>query len=69
MSRHLEEINTDWVMTDLRKGSYELVKYLIRLGHRRILFIVGPKEVTHSKYRIQGYKDALKKQIWILTKD
>lgn len=60
VSRNLEEIDTDWVMTDLRKGSYELVKYLIHLGHRRILFIIGPKEVTHSKYRIQGYRDGLK---------
>ena len=60
VSRNLEKIDTDWVMTDLRKGSYELVKYLVRLGHRRILFIVGPKEVTHSKYRIQGYRDGLK---------
>jgi len=60
VSRNLEEIDSDWVMTDLKKGSYKLVKYLIKLGHEKILFIIGPREVTHSKYRIQGYKNALK---------
>jgi LacI family transcriptional regulator len=47
------------VDADHRSGSYEAVKHLLRLGHRRIAHIQGPPEFHSSYKRYQGYCDAL----------
>jgi LacI family transcriptional regulator len=35
------------------------VEHLIRLGHRRIGIITGPRSMTHVQDRVQGYRQAL----------
>ena len=40
-------------------GSYEAVKHLIDLGHRKIAFLNGPVTYTNSLDRLTGYKRAL----------
>lgn len=44
---------------DERKGAYEMTKYLVKLGHRKIGFIRGGK-VFASEQRYFGYLDALR---------
>jgi LacI family transcriptional regulator len=50
----------DYVMSDLARGSYELTKYLLELGHRDIiLFASEDMRVPPSRLRINGYRKAL----------
>jgi len=53
-------IQADCIMTDLAKGSYELTKYLIKNGNKKIFFISGYKDLLLSSLRIDGYKRAYK---------
>jgi len=48
------------ISTDSEAGAVDLMQYLIGFGHRRILHIAGPVEVTDAKQRVCGYKRALK---------
>jgi LacI family transcriptional regulator len=41
------------------KGANEMTEYLIGLGHRRIAFLQGPRNMIASKDRTQGYMAAL----------
>jgi len=41
------------------KGVYELVRYLISLGHRRIMHLSGPAGLLGTERRIRGYRRAL----------
>ncbi len=48
------------IHTDNESGAYEAIKYLISLGHRRILFLSGQLTVGVSIERLRGYQRALK---------
>ena len=41
------------------KAGYEITRYLINLGHKRIFFIEGAADVYDSNERKRGYMDAL----------
>ena len=58
ITTYYKGIPGDFVMTDLEKGSYELTKYLIKNGNKKIYFISGYKELLLSSLRIKGYKKA-----------
>ena len=47
------------VVFDDEKGSYEIVKYLISKGHRRIGVIAGYADNLHTQKRSLGYQKAL----------
>ena len=49
------------VMVDLEKGTFDLVDYLIGLGHRIICFLVGDLEIIPTLTRVQGYVKAYEK--------
>lgn len=40
-------------------GAYKMVNYLIGKGHKRIAHISGPRNLSLSKKRIEGYKKSL----------
>jgi len=42
-----------------RQGAFDMTKYLIELGHRRIAYIHGPQEQRAAHDRFAGYKCAL----------
>ena len=44
-----------------RQGSYAMTQYLLKLGHTRIAYIVGPLEQKAAHDRFDGYKAALQK--------
>jgi len=43
------------------KGAMDAVEYLVGLGHTRIGFISGRKELESSNRRLLGYRDAIEK--------
>ncbi len=59
--RVASDIKTSKVMQDDYNGAFEAVEHLIKKGYRRIAHIGGPKGLTFTQKRMQGYIDALKK--------
>lgn len=58
-STHKNGGNINHVDNDNEKASYELAKYLIEIGRKRIAFIGGDEKLIVTKKRIEGYKRAL----------
>lgn len=51
----------NFVTAEHYRGAFEVVEYLIKLGHRDIAHISGPKGHQHAELRLKGYIDALNK--------
>ena len=51
-------LKSDVVTVDEEGGAYEAVTHLLRLGHRRIGMLNGPR-VSTSERRLAGYREAL----------
>jgi LacI family transcriptional regulator len=72
-ARSLAGVDSDYVGVDNVFGAQAAVEHLVKLGHRRIAFIGGAREVSSRKERITGYKNALRKHrrrvdpSWMLT--
>jgi LacI family transcriptional regulator len=47
------------VTADNFHGAYQVAKYLIDLGHRRILFLGGPRLLSTQEERLAGFRQAL----------
>ena len=47
------------VVIDDEKSAYEMVQYMVRMGHKRIGFIGGRRENIHTAQRLGGYQRAL----------
>lgn len=60
LSIHADIDDVDYIDTDGRKGTREIVNYLISLGHRKIGFIGYKFNITALNNRLLGYQDALK---------
>jgi len=59
--RVIEDIDFPKVVVDDYNGAFKAVEYLIKTGYRKIAHLAGPKFLSISKLRLQGYIDALKK--------
>jgi LacI family transcriptional regulator len=59
INRKIDDENISYVSTDVEKGAYEIVSYLIRLGHRNILVTGNPDELLIDEHKMRGYKKAL----------
>ena len=53
-----EDYPAAYVMTDLEKGTFDLVDYLIQQGHRKIRFLIGDQGTIPALTRMQGYINA-----------
>ena len=55
------ESASDYVYIDVDgvAGQRALTEHLLALGHRRIAYITPPLTLMFSKYRMQGYRDAM----------
>jgi LacI family transcriptional regulator len=60
IDRSIPGIGTDIVRGDSEQGGYDLTRHLIQLGHRHIVTITGPQEVSTSQDRVFGYERAMK---------
>jgi DNA-binding LacI/PurR family transcriptional regulator len=49
------------VSCNLENSSVELVDWLVSHGHKQIGFIKGPDTITHSKQRLTGFQEGLRK--------
>ncbi|MEF2975910.1 LacI family DNA-binding transcriptional regulator [Subtercola sp. YIM 133946] len=56
---HTGRADLPTVEADSRGGAREATAYLIELGHRRIGFVAGRPDLTSSRLRDAGYRDAL----------
>ena len=59
MDAIIDNIDTDYVITDDVDGSYKAVKYLINIGHKRIGHIRGSRNFSTAEERVEGYKKAI----------
>jgi DNA-binding LacI/PurR family transcriptional regulator len=55
-----DEIEASKVVVDDYQGAFDIVEHLIKSGYRRIAHLAGPENLSISKFRLKGYKDALK---------
>ncbi|HET7726551.1 MAG TPA: LacI family DNA-binding transcriptional regulator [Candidatus Limnocylindrales bacterium] len=59
LDRRVRAPSVDVVRGDSEGGAYGLVRHLVSLGHRRIAALAGPREVSTSIDRVEGYQRAL----------
>ena len=59
VDRMIQGVSSDTVLANNTDASYQAVKRLIELGHRRIAILSGPKSVFSAKERLMGYISAL----------
>ncbi|AQG79848.1 LacI family DNA-binding transcriptional regulator [Spirosoma montaniterrae] len=60
LDRHFPAFDTDFVVTNNAKASYEAGVHLLENGYRRIGFVAYRSVMFHVKERIRGYQDALR---------
>jgi LacI family transcriptional regulator len=59
IDRSIPETQIDLVRCNSEQGAYRLIQHLIELGHKRIVTITGPREVSTSQDRASGYRRAM----------
>jgi len=59
--RDSPDVKIDSVQVDNKIGGQIATRHLIELGHTRIACITGPREVTPSYSRFDGYKEELER--------
>ena len=59
MNRKIAGNNCNYVVIDNCKGAYDITKYLIGSGYKRIGLVSGPNSLSTGKERLNGYKKAL----------
>lgn len=57
IDRPLDGVACDTVLVDNWQASYNAMAYLMRLGHRRIGVIGGPKGIYTAEERLKGVRD------------
>ncbi len=61
LTRRIPNVEADYVRFDYVRGSFQVVEYLINLGHKRIGIISPPVLLEEKEERIHGYLAALRK--------
>ena len=51
--------NINYVGSDNKLGAYNATKYLIDLGHKNIIYMAGPKDISTEQERFSGFTKAL----------
>ena len=59
VDRYYRDVRSDTVCADNADGSFQAVRHLLDLGHRRIAIITGPLQLVNALLRLEGYKRAL----------
>jgi len=60
LGRHFPGHSVPSVVSDDVQGAYDAISHLVRLGHRRILFLNGPIYISSARERLDGYLQAHK---------
>ena len=59
LDRKIDIENINYIGSDNEIGAYNAAKYLIDLGHKNILYMAGPKDISTEKERFSGFIKAL----------
>lgn len=59
LDRAIESEAVSYVISDNEDGAYQAVRYLLKLGHQRIVNLTGPEFLNTEKARLKGYQRAL----------
>jgi LacI family transcriptional regulator len=59
LDRRVPDMDVDIVRCDSEQGAYNVVRYLLDLGHERIAALGGSAGITSSTDRVAGYRRAL----------
>jgi LacI family transcriptional regulator len=59
LDRRISGVTTDTVRCDSEGGAYQLTQLLVKLGHRRIAMLTGPRGISTADDRVAGYQRAL----------
>lgn len=59
IDRRIPDVNVDTVRADSKDGAYKLAKHLLSLGHQQITMLAGPKRVSTTIDRVDGFCQAL----------
>lgn len=59
LDRTVPGITSDVIAGDSREGALQLMRYLVKLGHRRIALVNGSPDVSTARLREQGYMEGL----------
>ncbi len=62
LDKQVDHEGVDLVEVTNREGSRELVRHLLRLGHRRIGIIAGPQDTSTGRERLLGALEAAKEE-------
>ncbi len=62
LDRKIENEHINFVTSANEEGAYHAVKYLLSLGHRKIVYIAGEKYLSTEKERFNGYKKAIQEE-------
>ena len=57
--RRFEGNLSNYVICDDVNGGYVAAEHLIKLGHRKMLFITGPEYISSSRDRLEGARRAI----------
>lgn len=60
MGRHFPDAKMSSVVADDKQGAFNAANHLLRLGHRRILFINAPEYISSAKERYSGFVEAFR---------
>lgn len=70
VDKHIDIQNAKGVVkVDNKNGTYEATKYLIKQGHKEILYLSGPFKNDIAKERLNGYIRALEKNGGVFKKE
>lgn len=58
--RHSEGLRHDAIVTDDREGAASLTAHLTGMGHRDIAMITGSESLSTTRYRVAGFRDAIR---------
>lgn len=62
VARHLDMLETPYVVNDDELGGFLATRYLLDKGHKRILYISGPLHISSASERLAGYRRAFIEQ-------
>lgn len=62
LDRFIDLEGASYVASDNEEGAYQAVKYLLKLGHRRIIIVTGPRDLSTEQARIEGVRRALSEE-------
>lgn len=61
IDRCFDDVDTNVVISDNKDSAFKAMTYLVKLGHRRIGFVSGRKNLSTVRNRRSGYLEAVQK--------